>query len=151
MSLSDWYMSNIHQGLLDFIIPLIPWIAFSFIMVLADWRFSYQLWKMSKTKYTKPMPQKYVNKILNCVLLVFMAGCIMVSSGMSTTVNIIATTGLIAWAAIEFTRCINKYMEIEGIDKQFNIFKLFKKADMEDILEDKTKEDNNTDNTSESK
>jgi hypothetical protein len=133
--------------MVDFIVPLIPWLAFSFIMVLADWRFSLELWKLNKKrdKADKPKPMKYGNKIVNCIMIVLLAGCMRVSAKIAVGIDVIATTGLIAWAAIEFTRVLNKYMEIEGVDKQFNIFKLFRRAHIDDVLEDKPKDESKGD------
>lgn len=142
-----WFMQSILPNLTEFIVPLIPWIFFSVIMVLADWRFSMQLWanQADRTKENKPQAKSFLNRIINALTYVLLAGCLASScqsyAFLSNGVEAISTTGLIVWAAIEFTKCFNKYMEIEGMGIKINLFKLFKKTKVDDVLdkEDKSK------------
>jgi Na+/H+ antiporter NhaD/arsenite permease-like protein len=138
---SGWFVESILPTLTDFIVPLIPWLFFSVIMVLADWRFSIQLWssKKDKKQEDKPKVKSYINRIINAFTYVLLAGCLIGSCKnykfLSVGVEAIATTGLIVWAAIEFTKCFNKYMEIEGMGLKINLFKLFKKAKVDEVLD----------------
>jgi hypothetical protein len=138
----QWYFDTLHTGLMDFIKPLIPWLIFSFIMVLADWRFTYELWAMNKGRKKEDMPKKktYFNKISNSILLIILAGCLRISTTLDVGVEIVSTTGLIVWSAIEFTSVFNKYMKIEGMGIKINIFKLFKRTKVDDVI-DKDGED----------
>jgi hypothetical protein len=144
-----WLTQSALPSLLEFIIPLIPWIFFSVIMVLADWRFSMQLWSSDKNRKTedKPQAKNFLNRIVNSLTYVLLAGCLAGScksySFLSNGVEIIATTGLIVWAAIEFTKCFNKYMEIEGMGIKINLFKLFKKTKVDEVLDKEKKDENN--------
>jgi Na+/H+ antiporter NhaD/arsenite permease-like protein len=145
-ALEEWFKTSILPSLTDFVVPLIPWIFFSVIMVLADWRFSMQLWANQKDRKEedKPKASAFFNRIINSLTYVLLAGCLAGSctgySFLSGSVEIIATTGLIVWAAIEFTKCFNKYMQIEGMGIKINLFKLFKKTSVDDVL-DKEEED----------
>jgi uncharacterized Tic20 family protein len=137
----DWFVESILPSLTAFIVPLIPWIFFSIIMVLADWRFSMQIWARDKERKAedKPQAKDYLNRIVNSLIYVLLAGCLATSCNsykfLSSTVDMIATVGLIAWAAIEFTRCFNKYMKIEGMGVKINLFKLFKKVKVDDVVD----------------
>jgi hypothetical protein len=136
-TLLQWYFDTLHQGLMEFVKPLLPWVAFSFIMVFADWRFTYELWAMNKDRKAEDMPKgkTYLNKIGNSILLILLAGCLRVSTILDIGVEVISTTGLIVWSAIEFTRVFNKYMQIEGMGIKINLFKLFKKTKVDDVID----------------
>jgi hypothetical protein len=118
-------------------------------MVLADWRFSMQLWSSDKERKAedKPKAKNFLNRIVNSLTYVLLAGCLAGScksyAFLSSSVEIIATTGLIVWAAIEFTKCFNKYMEIEGMGIKINLFKLFKKTNVDEVLDEGQKGENN--------
>jgi uncharacterized Tic20 family protein len=140
---SDWFVKSILPSLTDFIVPLIPWVFFSVIMVLADWRFSMQLWVNDKERKPeeKPQAKNYLNRIINSLTYVMLAGCLASSCNsyafLSTGLEMIATVGLIVWAAVEFAKCFNKYMEIEGMGIKINLLNLFKKTKVEDVIDEK--------------
>lgn len=137
----SWFNESVLPNLTSYIIPLIPWIFFSVIMVLADWRFSMQLWANDKNhkEEDKPRAKNFFNRIVNALTYVLLAGCLASScnsySFLSSSVEVIATTGLIVWAAVEFTKCFNKYMTIEGMGVKINLFKLFKKTKVDSVLD----------------
>jgi hypothetical protein len=145
-----WLVTTVLPNLSEFIAPLVPWLFFSVIMVLADWRFSMQLWANQKDHSLEDKPQikNFLNRIVNALTYVLLAGCLAGScksySFLSGGVEVISTTGLIAWAAIEFTKCFNKYMEIEGMGIKINLFKLFKKTKVDDVI-DKEETDKKSD------
>jgi hypothetical protein len=117
-------------------------------MVLADWRFSAQLWAHSKErkKEDKPKFKDYANRVVNSLMYVILAGCLAEScksyTFLSNSVDLLATTGLIVWAAVEFTKCFNKYMELEGMGIKINLFKLFKKTKVNEVIDDNNTEEN---------
>jgi hypothetical protein len=140
VDLIDWYFNTVHTGIVDFMKPLCPWLLFCFVMVFADWRFTYELWLADKSR-TKPKAKYYWDKITNSILLVLLAGCLRVSSILDVGVEVVSTTGLVIWSAVEFSRVFNKYMEIEGMGIKINIFKFLRKTKADDIIEDVEKKD----------
>jgi hypothetical protein len=79
-------------------------------------------------------------------MYVILAGCLAEScksyTFLSNSVDLLATTGLIVWAAVEFTKCFNKYMELEGMGIKINLFKLFKKTKVNEVIDDNNTEEN---------
>jgi hypothetical protein len=125
----------IQEQMQQFILPLFPWIAFGFIMVLANWRFDVELWLAQKDRKAEDRPRfiRYVNKIINCIFIILLAGCLQMATSTADGVDFISTTALVIWSATEFSRCLNKYMKIEGVNKNFNLLDLFRRIKMPEL------------------
>lgn len=145
----NWCVEQAYPSIMDFILPLMPWMGLSFVATLLDLKLSYELYSNDHKNNIKPKISRYVNKIINCILLVLLAGFCRLTVGVELGVTIVSTVVLIAFACLEVTKCFNKFMQIENTGKKINLLNLFKGThthsviELDNDLEQKTEEDGN--------
>lgn len=141
--LYSWYVEHAYPSIKDFIVPLLPWISLSVIATILDMKLTYELYRIDKDKNPKPQWSRFVNKLVNCILLVLLGGCCKLTLGMELGVTIVSTVLFIAFACLEVTKCLNKFMQIENVGIKINLLNLFKATKIRDVIE---KNDNDKEN-----
>lgn len=132
----NWCAEYAYPGIRDFMKPLSAWIGLAFVATFLDFKLSYELYGINRKKHQRPKFRRYFNKMLNCFLLVILAGYCRLTIGAELGVTIVSTVVLIAFSCFEVTKCVNKFMLIENTGKKIDLFKLFKGTRIHSVIED---------------
>lgn len=144
---TEWLEQEAIPSLWVFVVPLLPWMLISMVAPLVRYRLDLQLWKYNKKEHEahrKPKFAKYRNAVINCLLIVLLAGLCKMTFAPTTGVTIVSNVIMIVFAAVQVVKCMNTYLKIEDVGFRISIFKIFKKSALKDVLE---KEENNGNNT----
>lgn len=144
---TEWFEQEAIPSLWVFVVPLLPWMLISMVAPLVRYRLDLQLWKYNKKEHEahrKPKFAKYRNAVINCLLIVLLAGLCKMTFAPTTGVTIVSNVIMIVFAAVQVVKCMNTYLKIEDVGFRISIFKIFKKSALKDVLE---KEENNGNNT----
>ena len=138
LSLTEWLEQEAFPSLWVFVVPLLPWMLISMVAPLVRYRLDLQLWKYNKKQretHKKPKFAKYRNAIINCLLIVLLAGLCKMTFAPTIGVTIVSNIIMIVFAAVQVVKCMNTYLKIEDVGFRISIFKLFKKSALKDVLE----------------
>lgn len=144
---TEWFEQEVIPSLWVFVVPLLPWMLISMVAPLVRYRLDLQLWKYNKKEHEahrKPKFAKYRNAVINCLLIVLLAGLCKMTFAPAIGVTIVSNVIMIVFAAVQVVKCMNTYLKIEDVGFRVSIFKIFKKSALKDVLE---KEENNGNNT----
>lgn len=144
---TEWFEQEAIPSLWVFVVPLLPWMLISMVAPLVRYRLDLQLWKYNKKEHEahrKPKFAKYRSAVINCLLIVLLAGLCKMTFAPTTGVTIVSNVIMIVFAAVQVVKCMNTYLKIEDVGFRVSIFKIFKKSALKDVLE---KEENNGNNT----
>lgn len=144
---TEWFEQEAMPSLWVFVVPLLPWMLISMVAPLVRYRLDLQLWKYNKKEHEahrKPKFAKYRNAVINCLLIVLLAGLCKMTFAPTTGVTIVSNVIMIVFAAVQVVKCMNTYLKTEDVGFRVSIFKIFEKSALKDVLE---KEENNGNNT----
>lgn len=136
--ISEWLVREAIPSLWVFFVPLLPWILISMVAPLVRYRLDLQLWKYNKKEHAahkKPKFAKYRNTVVNCLLIVLLAGLCKITFAEAIGVTIVSNVIMIVFAAVQVVKCMNTYLKIENVGFRINIFKIFNKSALKDVLE----------------
>jgi Na+/H+ antiporter NhaD/arsenite permease-like protein len=136
---SEWLTSHVVPQVTEFFSFLAPWLLLTLVSTICDYRFAVQAWKADskRDKSKKPKGSKYFNKIVNCFLLVLLAGCFRITADVEMGVTALSTTMLVIFAAMELMKAWNSYLRMENTGKRINVLKaLTEFFKLKDIVED---------------
>lgn len=123
--------------LLDFYNKLIPFILLAIILIIVDSRFGCAAARKRGEKIrTSRKWRRAINKLVDYVCWVTLAGLFGQTFGSILGVPILSGLFLLIVYGIEVTSCFNNYFEYKGIKKKVNIFKLFNRPEVENCIED---------------
>ena len=123
--------------LLDFYNNLIPFILLAIVLIIVDSRFGIAAArKRGETIRTSRKWRLAINKLVDYVCWVTLAGLFGQTFGSILGIPILSGLFLLIVYGIEVTSCFNNYFEYKGIKKKINIFKLFNRPDVENCIED---------------
>lgn len=123
--------------LLDFYNNLIPFILLAIVLIIVDSRFGIAAArKRGETIRTSRKWRRAINKLVDYVCWVTLAGLFGQTFGSILGIPILSGLFLLIVYGIEVTSCFNNYFEYKGIKKKVNIFKLFNRPDVENCIED---------------
>lgn len=140
---TEWFEQEAIPSLWVFAVPLLPWILISMVAPLVRYRLDLQLWKYNKKQHEahkKPKFAKYRNAIINCLLIVLLAGLCKMTFAPTIGVTIVSNIIMIVFAAVQVVKCMNTYLKIEDVGFRISIFKIFKKSVLKDVLEKEKEE-----------
>lgn len=133
-----WLETVFFSALWEFLVSLLPWILISIVAPLIRYRLDMQLWLYNKEqheKHKRPKFAKYRNSIINCMLIVLLAGLCKASFTAAIGVAVVSNVIMIIFSAVQVTKCLNTYLKIENVGFKISIFKLFKKSKLKDVIE----------------
>lgn len=137
-SFTNYALATIGITLMEFYQPLLPWLFFAVILVIADLRFGVKAAVKRKEKIrTSRMWRRTINKMADYLCWVTLAGLCGNSIGNVLGVPIVSIGLLLMVYGIEITSCVNNYFEYKGIKKKFNFWKLIARPEIESAIEDK--------------
>ena len=123
--------------LLDFYNNLIPFILLAIVLIIVDsWFGIAAARKRGETIRTSRKWRRAINKLVDYVCWVTLAGLFGQTFGSILGIPILSGLFLLIVYGIEVTSCFNNYFEYKGIKKKINIFKLFNRPDVENCIED---------------
>lgn len=129
---------------IDFYTPLLPYILLAIVLIIADTRFGVEASKKrGETFRASRMMRRAINKLVDYICWITLAGVIGSAFGEVLGIPILSGLILLVIYCIELTSCFNNYFEFRGVNKTINIWKLFGKKELENVLEDKPKDSSN--------
>lgn len=131
--------------LVDFYASLLPYMMLAVVLIIVDSRFGIlAAQKRGETIRTSRKWRRAINKLVDYICWVTLAGLIGKTFGASFHIPLLSIIMLCIVYGIELTSIVNNYFEYKGINKKFNAWKFFAKITgnhaIEDSIEDKEKE-----------
>lgn len=124
-------------SLLDFYNSLVPFLILAIVLIFVDSRFGVAAAKKrGEPIRTSRKWRRAINKLVDYISWVTLAGLFGQTFGMVLGVPILAVLLLLIVYGIEISSCFNNYFEAKGIKKKVNIFKLFNRLEIEKCIED---------------
>lgn len=120
------------------------WLILAVVLLIADLRYGLKAAKQrGETIRRSRAIRRSINKLVDYFCWLSIAWCLGHTFGSSFNVPILAVVVLAVIYGVEIASIIDNYFEYKGINKQVNIGKLFnkifRKYNLEDIMEDKNK------------
>lgn len=145
-------MASAIMPLLTFYENLMPYIGLAIILIIVDSRFGIAAArKRGETIRPSRKWRRAINKLVDYVCWVTLAGVFGQAYGSVLDIPALAALMLLVVYGIELTSIFNNYFEYKGMRRKINVFKLFRRPDIEQCIEDagndKTKENENQDNS----
>lgn len=133
--------------LLEFYNKLTPFLLLAIVLIIVDSRFGIAAArKRGETIRTSRKWRRAINKLVDYVCWVTLAGLFGQAYGEILGIPILSALFLLIVYGVEISSCFNNYFEYKGIKKRINIFKLFNRPEVENCIEDipdEKKEDKN--------
>ena len=145
-------MASAIMPLLTFYENLMPYIGLAIILIIVDSRFGIAAAR-KRGEMIRPSRKwrRAINKLVDYVCWVTLAGVFGQAYGSVLDIPALAALMLLVVYGIELTSIFNNYFEYKGLRKKINVFKLFRRPDIEqcieDVGDDKTKENENQNNS----
>ena len=132
--------------LVDFYLNLAPFLMLALVLIIVDSRFGVlAAKKRGETIRASRKWRRAINKLVDYICWITLAGMIGRTFGESFHIPIMSTVVLLIVYGIELSSIVNNYFEYKGIKKVFNIWKLFGKFSKSEMvaaaLEDKKDEE----------
>lgn len=145
-------MASAIMPLLTFYENLMPYIGLAIILIIVDSRFGIAAArKRGETIRPSRKWRRAINKLVDYVCWVTLAGVFGQAYGSILDIPALAALMLLVVYGVELTSIFNNYFEYKGMRRKINVFKLFRRPDIEQCIEDvgndKTKENENQDNS----
>ena len=145
-------MASAIMPLLTFYENLMPYILLAISLIIVDSRFGVKASrKRGETIRPSRKWRRAINKLVDYVCWVTLAGVFGQAYGSVLDVPTLAALMLFVVYGIELTSIFNNYFEYKGMRIKINVFKLFRRPDIEqcieDVGDDKTKENENQNNS----
>lgn len=123
--------------LLDFYQKLVPFLLLAIVLIIVDSRFGIAAAKKrGETIRTSRKWRRAINKLVDYVCWVTLAGLFGTTYGEILGIPILSALFLLIVYGVEISSCFNNYFEYKGIKKRINIFKLFNRPEVEKCIED---------------
>lgn len=138
--------------LLTFYENLMPYILLAIALIIVDSRFGIKASrKRGETIRPSRKWRRAINKLVDYVCWVTLAGVFGQAYGSVLDIPALAALMLLVVYGIELTSIFNNYFEYKGMRMKINVFKLLRRPDIEqcieDVCNDKTEENENQDNS----
>ena len=141
-------MATVISPFVEFYQALAPFLILALVLIVADTRFGVEASvKRGETFRPSRMMRRAINKLVDYICWITLAGVVGNAFGSVLGIPILSALILLVVYGIELTSCFNNYFEFKGINKKINIWKLFGKQELESVIEDKPKENENQSNS----
>lgn len=145
-------MASAIMPLLTFYENLMPYILLAIALIIVDSRFGVKASrKRGETIRPSRKWRRAINKLVDYVCWVTLAGVFGQAYGSVLDIPALAALMLLIVYSIELTSIFNNYFEYKGMRMKINVFKLLRRPDIEqcidDVGDDKTKENENQNNS----
>lgn len=130
-------MASAIMPLLDFYENLLPYIVLAIALIIVDSRFGIKASrKRGETIRPSRKWRRAINKLVDYVCWVTLAGVFGQAYGSVLDIPALAALMLLVVYGIELTSIFNNYFEYKGINKKINVFKLLRRPDIAEAIED---------------
>lgn len=130
-------MASAIMPLLTFYENLMPYIGLAIILIIVDSRFGIAAArKRGETIRPSRKWRRAINKLVDYVCWVTLAGVFGQAYGSVLDIPALAALMLLVVYGIELTSIFNNYFEYKGLHKKINVFKMFRRPDIEAAIED---------------
>lgn len=134
-------MSAIGATIANFYTHLAPWLLLGAVLVLVDLRFGILASRRrGETIRTSRAVRRTVNKMMDYLCWVTVAELASRTFGVTIGVPVVSMGTLFVIYAIEFNSCMNNYFEYKGIKGRFDIWRLIRRRNVSEIIDDATVE-----------
>lgn len=145
-------MASAIMPLLTFYENLMPYILLAIALIIVDSRFGVKASrKRGETIRPSRKWRRAINKLVDYVCWVTLAGVFGQAYGSVLDIPALAALMLLVVYGIELTSIFNNYFEYKGMRMKIDVFKLLRRPDIEqcieDVGDDKTKENENQNNS----
>lgn len=124
-----------------------PFLLLAIILIIADTRFGVEASiKRGEQFRLSRCLRRAINKLVDYICWITLAGVFGGTFGTILGIPVLSAFILLVIYGIELTSCFNNYFEFKGVKKKINIWRLFGKKSVEDIIEDKVNDDKAKDN-----
>lgn len=132
----------IGMAITEFYSHLAPWLLLGLVLVLVDLRFGILAsLKRGETIRTSRAVRRTINKTIDYLSWVTLAELASRTFGVTLGVPVVSMGTLFVIYAIEFNSCMNNYFEYKGIKGKFDIWRLIRKKNVSEIIDDATEPD----------
>lgn len=129
----------IGMAITEFYSHLAPWLLLGLVLVLVDLRFGILAsLKRGETIRTSRAVRRTINKTIDYLSWVTLAELASRTFGVTLGVPVVSMGTLFVIYAIEFNSCMNNYFEYKGIKGKFDIWRLIRKKNVSEIIDDAT-------------
>ncbi len=126
---------------IEFYGKLLPFCVLGFVLIIIDYRFGVAKARVRGEEVrTSRAIRRTFNKIVDYICWITLSGLFGESFGEILGIPILATLMLLIIYVIEVNSCYNNYFEARGIKKRINIFKLFRRPEVEQCIDENQKE-----------
>lgn len=123
--------------LVDFYANLAPFLMLAIVLIIVDSRFGIKAAeKRGETIRTSRKWRRAINKLVDYICWVTLAGMIGQTFGAQFHIPILSAVVLCVVYGIELTSIVNNYFEYKGISKRFNGLKFFAKLTGKTVIEE---------------
>lgn len=134
-------MSAIGATIAGFYAHLAPWLLLGAVLVLVDLRFGILAARTrGETIRTSRAVRRTVNKMMDYLCWVTVAELASRTFGVTIGVPVVSMGTLFVIYAIEFNSCMNNYFEYKGIKGKFDIWRLIRRRNVSEMIDDATGE-----------
>lgn len=134
-------MSAIGATIANFYTHLAPWLLLGAVLVLVDLRFGILAARTrGETIRSSRAVRRTVNKMMDYLCWVTVAELASRTFGVTIGVPVVSMGTLFVIYAIEFNSCMNNYFEYKGIKGRFDIWRLIRRRNVSEIIDDATVE-----------
>lgn len=134
-------MSAIGATIANFYTHLAPWLLLGAVLVLVDLRFGILASRRrGETIRTSRAVRRTVNKMMDYLCWVTVAELASRTFGVTIGVPVVSMGTLFVIYAIEFNSCMNNYFEYKGVKGRFDIWRLIRRRNVSEIIDDATVE-----------
>lgn len=130
-------MATVISPLVEFYQALFPFLILAVVLIVADTRFGVEA-SIKRGEQFRPsrMIRRAINKLVDYICWITLAGVIGNTFGTVLGIPILSAIILLVIYGVELTSCFNNYFEFKGIKKKINIWRLFGKKELENVIED---------------
>lgn len=134
-------MSAIGATIAGFYAHLAPWLLLGAVLVLVDLRFGILAARTrGETIRSSRAVRRTVNKMMDYLCWVTVAELASRTFGVTIGVPVVSMGTLFVIYAIEFNSCMNNYFEYKGIKGRFDIWRLIRRRNVSEMIDDATGE-----------
>lgn len=125
------------SSIADLYKSLTPFLLLAIMLIVIDSRFGIEAAR-KRGERIRPSRKwrRAINKLVDYICWITLAGLFSQTFGKILGMPILSVATLIIVYGIELTSCFNNYFEARGISKRVNVFRLFTKTDIGNVLED---------------
>lgn len=134
-------MSAIGATIAGFYAHLAPWLLLGAVLVLVDLRFGILAARTrGETIRSSRAVRRTVNKMMDYLCWVTVAELASRTFGVTIGVPVVSMGTLFVIYAIEFNSCMDNYFEYKGIKGKFDIWRLIRRRNVSEMIDDATVE-----------